>query len=595
MPTTIAPASSRNSFISPLVALHFVPSDQALALRLARNLRGMYGEDAVSTWEGDMTPNTAITSLPSSCVLVVLSPEAVAAPKFIQQVVDHVEHLTEVGGAVTVLGVIGRPCPVPLVLKADMSFVVAESAHYDLAFAQVLDAVRRRGVELAHRPTPIADDLVGDESSAPPLAPASLGERATNPPPSPHTPTPHSTGAPPVPGRMVQVVLLGAFGIDMLLYTLVVPFLPGRAQSLGATPAVTGALFASYAAGLLLATAPAGLLADRIGARQTLLGGLGALAASTLVFAFAPGLPFLFAARAAQGISGAVTWTAGLALIAQLYRPTELPRIFGAIFTVTAVGMLIGPTLGGELFALGGFQAPFLAAVALVFLYGLGRILFIPGREALIATPPATGIVRALLKSPGVVLGLLATFAGAAVFASLDPNLAPLLGSRFGLSVVAIGLCFGALVLAFTAVQWPVARAARRLGARRLIVGGLLLSAGALAIVGASGAFPMTLAALLLLAVSLACVLAPSLELLTEFGQKEIAGAGGSAYGMIYALYNLAYAGGILVGPIASGAAITWAGSTRRFLLVSLVPFVFSVLCFASRPIQRSVKLPPVS
>jgi len=587
MPTTIAPASSRNAFISPLVALHFVPSDQALALRLARDLRGMYGADAVSTWEGDITPNTAIASLPCSCVLVVLSPEAVAAPRFIAYVVAHIEHLTEAGGAVTVLGVIGQPCSVPSVLKADMSFVMAESAHYDLAFAQVLDAVRRREVEPAHRPTTSADDPTGDGSPAPPLAPASLGERTSIPQPSPHTPK-----ASPAPGRMVQVVLLGAFGIDMLLYTLVVPFLPGRAQSLGASPAVTGALFASYAAGLLLATAPAGWLADRIGARHTLLGGLGALAASTLVFAFAPGLPFLFAARAAQGISGAVTWTAGLALIAQLYRPAELPRIFGAIFTVTAVGMLIGPTLGGELFTLGGFQAPFLVAVALVFLDGLGRVLFLPGGDALIATPPATGIVRALLKSPGFVLGLLATFAGAAVFASLDPNLAPLLGSRFGLSVVAIGLCFGALVLAFTVAQWPVARAARRLGARRLIVGGLLLSACALAIVGASGAFPLTFVALLLLAVSLACVLAPSLELLTTFGQKEIAGAGGSAYGMIYALYNLAYAGGILVGPLASGAAITWTGSTRGFLLVSLVPFVFSALCFAPRPLKRSVKMP---
>jgi hypothetical protein len=239
MPTTFAPASSRNSFISPQIALHFVPTDQALALRLARDLRGMYGDGAVSTWEGDISANTAITSLPCSCVLVVLSPEAVAAPTFIQQVVAHIKRLTEVGGAVTVLGIIGRPCSVPPALKADMSVVVAESAHYDLAFAQVLDAVRRRRVEPGHRPTPTADDPVGDESSAPPLAPASLGERATNPPPSPHTPTPHSTGAPPVPGRMVQVVLLGAFGIDMLLYTV----LQNLPSSTG-TENVSGSCFA---------------------------------------------------------------------------------------------------------------------------------------------------------------------------------------------------------------------------------------------------------------------------------------------------------------------------------------------------------------
>ena len=68
-----------------------------------------------------------------------------------------------------------------------------------------------------------------------------------------------------------QVALLGAFFIDLLLYSLVVPFLPGEAEQLGASPAVTGALFAMYAAGLFAVTPLAAWLTDRVGAHQTLL------------------------------------------------------------------------------------------------------------------------------------------------------------------------------------------------------------------------------------------------------------------------------------------------------------------------------------
>ncbi|HEU5347589.1 MAG TPA: MFS transporter, partial [Ktedonobacterales bacterium] len=169
-----------------------------------------------------------------------------------------------------------------------------------------------------------------------------------------------------------QVVLLGAFGLDMLLYSLVIPFLPGEAQGLGASPLVTGALFAMYAAGIFAATPLAAWFTDHLGPRRTLLWGLLALAASTLLFAFSPtlalGLPGLFVARASQGIASALAWTAGLAVLVQLYSAEERPRLFARAFTVTGLAVLIGPPLGGALYTLGGFTLPFMVATGLVVL-----------------------------------------------------------------------------------------------------------------------------------------------------------------------------------------------------------------------------------
>lgn len=406
--------------------------------------------------------------------------------------------------------------------------------------------------------------------------------------PVPHAPSAPAApaapgGAPSVPHRgAAQAVLLGAFGLDMLLYALVVPFLPAHARALGASSALTGALFASYAAGFFLATPPSGWLADRIGARRTLLGGLFALVAATLLFAFAPGLFMLFIARAAQGVSGAVTWTAGLALVAQLYAPGERQRVFASVFTVTGVGTLIGPPLGGALFTLGGFQAPFLVATALVVLDGAGRVLFLPGRDALDTAPPLQDATRLLLRSPRFVIGLLATLAGAAVFATLEPNLPPLLTGRFGLGSLAIGILFGGLVLAFALAQQLLPRLARRLPPTRLMLGGLIVGAITLALLGLSPTLPLATADLLVLAISLACVLLPALDLLTDAGQRQTADAGAPAYGAIYAAYNLAYAGGLFLGPLASGAAITWVGPRYGFVFAATIPLLVAVILLAA-------------
>ncbi len=396
----------------------------------------------------------------------------------------------------------------------------------------------------------------------------------------------HPVATPIAHRRAGQAVLQVAFGLDLLLYGLVVPFLPVRAQMLGASPVVTGALFGSYAAGLFLATPLAGWLADRLGGRRTLLFGLFALLSATLLFAFATDLTLLFVARAAQGVAGALTWTAGLALLAQIVEDRERPAAFARIFVATGVGTLLGPSLGGALYTWGGFRAPFLVAVILVALDGIGRVLFLPGRDTHERSALARGTTRALLRDRRFVLALIATLIGAGVLALLEPTLPPLLGTRFGLHALPIGLFFGGTVLVNTLALPLVGYTTRQLGAQVTIVFGMFFAALALTMIAVSTSLVHIGIALAALGFAAPFTLVPTLELLTTLGKGDKP-AEKAPYGAIYAAYNFAYAGGIFLGPLASGYTIMQLGPEAGLALPAIMPLLLGLVMFVGLSLPR--------
>jgi MFS family permease len=413
---------------------------------------------------------------------------------------------------------------------------------------------------------------------------------------------------------IAQIVVLAAFCLDLLLYSLVVPFLPSEAQGLGATPVATGVLFAMYAAGIFAATPLAAWLSDSSGPRSTLLWGLVTLGGATLLFAFSPtlrlGLLGLFAARAAQGAASALTWTAGLAVLAQLHTAEERRRAFARAFAVTGLGALIGPPLGGVLYAWGGFMLPFLVATGLVALDGLGRLLFLPDNAVLPAPRPAPGSGHALWHDSRVWMGLVGALAGAWALSSLEPGTPLLLGHTFGMPVWSVGVVFGGLALCFLLIQPLVSSSERRVGTAPTIALGLFLTAGCfVATAGAAGAAeawwdsvarsmsglallpplpaslpippapPVTgvLAALTVAGCALALALTPVPELLGHRAEI-LAGEHGPAYGAIYAAYNAAYGLGVLLGPLVTGAAIAAQGVAGSFFLLAFAPALGAVI-----------------
>lgn len=135
---------------------------------------------------------------------------------------------------------------------------------------------------------------------------------------------------------ITATVGIGLF-TDLFLYGLVVPILPFILEDRVSLPQSqvqphVSALLAAYAGASVLFSIPAGVIADRTSSRQVpFLVGLVALLAATLMLFLGQSVPVLVVARVLQGISAAVVWTIGLALILDTVGPEDLGKTIGSV------------------------------------------------------------------------------------------------------------------------------------------------------------------------------------------------------------------------------------------------------------------------
>src|SRR5512146_28929 len=133
---------------------------------------------------------------------------------------------------------------------------------------------------------------------------------------------------------------------DVAFYAAIAPLLPDYAREFDLSKAEAGILAASYAAGTLLASLPAGLVATWAGPRRTVIGGLLLLGCSSLVFGLAHEIALLDAARFAQGISGALIWSGALTWLITTAPPERRGSVIGTALGTAVAGALVGPILG---------------------------------------------------------------------------------------------------------------------------------------------------------------------------------------------------------------------------------------------------------
>src|SRR5712671_4845274 len=169
----------------------------------------------------------------------------------------------------------------------------------------------------------------------------------------------------------VAVVTAACF-TDIVALGVAVPVLPDLGRRLGASPTMIGLLFGCFGATMLVVSMPMGAVSDRIGRRTPMLAGLAGLAASTLLFAYAERLPALFSARLVQGAADATTWVVGFALVADLYAPEERGRVTGIILGGVSTAYLVGPSIGGWLYQIGGIRMPFLVVTGMALVTTAG-------------------------------------------------------------------------------------------------------------------------------------------------------------------------------------------------------------------------------
>lgn len=147
-----------------------------------------------------------------------------------------------------------------------------------------------------------------------------------------------------------------------------------------------------------------GSLADLFGERRVFSLGVAGFGLTSILCALSPSIEVLIAARALQGISGALLTPAGLAILIAVFPVAERGKAIGTWTAWGGIGMLLGPILGGQIVDSTSWRVVFAINVPLV----LGTLAlaarYVPegGRERVAGKRPHVDALGAVLCALGL-------------------------------------------------------------------------------------------------------------------------------------------------------------------------------------------------
>ena len=245
---------------------------------------------------------------------------------------------------------------------------------------------------------------------------------------------------------------------------------------------VLGGLLALYDGAEVVLKPVFGTLADRIGARPVLLGGLVAFALASAIYVLADSPGWLWAARLGQGAAASAFSPAASALVARLNPAAKHGKAFGSYGFYKSIGYTLGPLLGGLLVWAGGLRLLFVVLTALGLAVAGWVLVAVPTVPPLPKTRQTLLDLARRITDPAF-LAPTAALAAATAALSVGVGFLPVLGRAAGLGTIATGAAVSVLALCGAIVQPRAGRALDdgRLSTRTGLTVGLAVSAAGLA------------------------------------------------------------------------------------------------------------------
>jgi predicted MFS family arabinose efflux permease len=367
--------------------------------------------------------------------------------------------------------------------------------------------------------------------------------------------------------------------LDALLMFAIVPLLPQYARDLHLSKTQAGVAVGAYSGAVLFGSPVVGHWSPRLGARRLTIFGVALLAVATLALVEVTTFFGLFAVRVGQGLSSAVSWTAGMAWLSEASAAPERGRVLGLAMSCASVGTLVGPVVGGTLGSAYGVKVPFVVLGVAAAVLTAACLAAPPAPEAA-ASMPARELVRAVGRSRLVVAALVVMTLVATVSGTLD-TLVPLRMGQAGYSAIAITVLLTAAGVLATVCNYGVGHLFDRVGGVRIAIVSMLAMAALVALLAAFTPAAVVIAVFLVATPPIAGQYAVAFPLCAAGADRE-----GVAHSGVFGLLNLAWGLGFLLGP-AAGAAIAEASSDRitYALLVALTLAVAAT-------VRRSLALP---
>ena len=206
-------------------------------------------------------------------------------------------------------------------------------------------------------------------------------------------------------GLAAMVAALLVVGLDAMVLNVALPTL---ANQLGATTTELQWLTDSYTlafAGLLL---PAGLLGDRFGRKRFLIGAIILFGIASVFAAYAGSIGELIWTRAVMGLGAAAIMPLTLSVLPSMFGKAERTKAVAMLTASVAVGLPLGPLVGGFLLEHFWWGSVFLINVPVAAIAVVGLVLLVP--ESSDPSAPRldlTGTVLSVLAIAGLVYGII--------------------------------------------------------------------------------------------------------------------------------------------------------------------------------------------
>jgi DHA1 family tetracycline resistance protein-like MFS transporter len=393
---------------------------------------------------------------------------------------------------------------------------------------------------------------------------------------------PTSSRAPLPPGF---TTIWATVALDLVGFGIVLPLLPLYASDrrFGASPAVVGALLASFSLAQFVFAPVWGRLSDRVGRKPVLVLSLAGTAVGSLLTGLAGSLVVLFVGRVIDGVSGASVSVAQAA-VADLATPEQRPRLFGLLGAAFGLGFVAGPAIG-SLAALGDRRLPFLIAAAIAAVNAVIAVRRLPEtnprhlrgtvaeeagwvRETGLEDEAAALMPRPLSRTAApptrpareMTRLLLVAFVSLAAFSAFEATFTLFGRERLHLQLASAGAVFVGIGVVLALVQASLVHpVVERLGERGTLRAGLLANAGGLLLLAAVHSWLLLVPALLALVVGQGLVM-PSLT--ASFAGR----AGRERRGRVLGVQQSANGLARVVGPVFGGLAFERLGAPSPFL-----------------------------
>ncbi|WP_016881498.1 MULTISPECIES: MFS transporter [unclassified Rhodococcus (in: high G+C Gram-positive bacteria)] len=334
-----------------------------------------------------------------------------------------------------------------------------------------------------------------------------------------------------------------------------------------------GVLLALYDGAEVVLKPVFGSIADRVGARPVLIGGLIAFALASGVFVVVDDPGWLWLARLGQGAGASAFSPAASALVARMNPRSQQGSAFGSYGFYKSLGYTLGPLLGGVVVWVGGLPLLFAVMAVLAAVVGMWAGFAVPPVPPLPRSrQTVVDLVRRL--SEGSFLRPTAALAAATAALSVGVGFLPVSGAAAGLGPVVTGAAVSVLAACAALVQ---PRAGRALDAGRLSTGtgitaGLLITGAGLGCAMLPGLTGVLLAAI---GIGIGTGLITTLAFAT-LGTSTPAERMGQTMGAAELGRELGDAGGPLLVAGAATAATLTAGYAVLAVLIVASPSVLT-------------------